>query len=112
MILSPTSPRGKKGPRRRASDKRFLPLKMHEYLDLLDRTGREARKNKRGAIPAELAPILDWLRVSGETWVDVVTNFGRWFRRAAGRLESLRGEAHRRGRHWLHGVVHSRAAFV
>jgi len=104
--------KGRKASRRRASDKGFLPLKVHEYLELLDWTGREARKKKRGAIPAELAPILDRLRISGETWVDMVTNFGRWFRRAAGRVESLREEAHRRGRHWLHGVTHSRAAFV
>jgi len=98
--------------RHRASDKGFLPLKVHEYLEILDWTGREARKKKRGTIPAELAPILERLRISGETWVDMVTNFGRWFRRAAGRVESLREEAHRRGRHWLHGVTHSRAAFV
>jgi hypothetical protein len=40
-----------------------------------------------------------------------VLNFGRWFKRAAGRAESLTAEASRRGRHWLHGLSHSRAAF-
>ena len=46
-----------------------------------------------------------------ETWVDTVLNFGRWFKRATGRAESLTAEAARRGRHWLHGLAHSRAAF-
>ena len=43
---------------------------------------------------------------------DTVLNFGRWFKRAAGRAESLTAEASRRGRHWLHGLSHSRAAFA
>jgi len=41
-----------------------------------------------------------------------VLNFGRWFRLAAGRADSLAAEAARRGRRWLQGVSHSRAAFA
>ena len=78
---------------RRASDKGFLPLKLEQYLELLDWTGRQARPDKRGQIPAELLPILERLRLSSETWVDTVLNFGRWFRLAAGRVESLTAEA-------------------
>ena len=99
-------------PSRRASDKGFLPVSLSEYLRLVDWTGRQARPDKRGQIPAELAPILTRLQLSAETWVDTVLNFGRWFKRAAGRAESLTAEASRRGRHWLHGLSHSRAAFA
>ena len=52
------------------------------------------------------------LRLSSETWVETVLNFGRWFRLAAGRVDSLAAEAARRGRRWLQGVSHSRAAFA
>ena len=51
-------------------------------------------------------------RMSSETWVEAVLNFGRWFRLAAGRADSLAAEAARRGRRWLQGVSHSRAAFA
>jgi hypothetical protein len=100
------------GPGRRASDKGFLPVSLSEYLRLVDWTGRQARPDKRGAIPGELAPILSRLQLSAETWVDTVLNFGRWFKRAAGRAENLTAEAARRGRHWLQGMSHSRAAFT
>jgi hypothetical protein len=97
---------------RRASDKGFLPLKLEQYLELLDWTGRQARPDKRGQIPAELLPILERLRLSSETWVETVLNFGRWFRLAAGRVDSLAAEAARRGRRWLQGVSKSRASFA
>lgn len=51
-------------------------------------------------------------RLSSETWVETVLNFGRWFHRAAGRVDSLAADAARRGRRWLQGVSHSRAAFA
>lgn len=97
---------------RRASNKGFLPLKLEQYLELLDWTGWQTRPDKRGQIPAELLPILERLRLSSETWVETVLGFGRWFRLAAGRVDSLAAEATRRGRRWLQGVSHSRTAFA
>ena len=97
---------------RRASNKGFLPLKLEQYLELLDWTGRQTRPDKRGQIPAELFPILQRLRLSTETWVETVLNFGRWFHLAAGRVDSLAAGAVRRGRRWLQGVSRSWAAFA
>jgi len=59
-----------------------------------------------------LSPILRRLRLSSQTWVEMVLDFGRWFRLAARRVDSLAAEATRRGRRWLQGVSHSRAAFA
>jgi hypothetical protein len=52
------------------------------------------------------------LHVVGEAWVEQVRNFGRWFRRAVGRSDTLEAAAAQRGRRWLHGISHSRAAFA
>jgi hypothetical protein len=52
-------------PSARASNKGCLPMSFGEYLDLLDWTGRQLRDDKRGAIPQELAPILQRLHIGG-----------------------------------------------
>jgi hypothetical protein len=99
-------------PGRGASNLGFLPVSLPEYLKLLDWTGRQIRRDKRGAIPADLDPILKRLHVVGEQWVDQVQHFGRWFRRAVGRATTLADAAAQRGHRWLHGIARSRQAFA
>ena len=75
---------------RRADNKGCLLMSLDEYLKLLDWTGRQFRSDKRGAIPAACAPILDRLDCSAETWLDLVRNFRKRFRNEAGTLLSVR----------------------
>ena len=96
---------------RRASDRGFLSLKLDQYLELLDWTGRQMRSDKRGAIPADLAPILERLQVSTNCWVDLVTGFGRWFRRTVGRPSSMAVASEQHGRRWMQGISYARKAF-
>ena len=86
---------------RRASLKGFLAMPLTRYLQLLDWTGRQIRNNKRGAIPAELAPILERLGIEPKSWCRLVSKFGRLFKRAAGNANSISKEAHRRKQHWM-----------
>ena len=102
----------KPAPQRRASHLGFLPITLAEYLRLLDWTGRQIRRDKQGAIPADLAPILERLHVVGEGWVEHVKHFGRSFRRVVGRPETLLNHAASRGLNWLHGIARSREAFA
>ncbi len=97
---------------RRASDRGFLPLSLDQYLQLLDWTGRQLLNDKRGAIPAHLAPILERLQISIDCWADLIDSFGRWFHRAAGRPSSMAAECQRRGCSWLQGISHARQAFT
>jgi len=96
----------------RASNKGFLSLSLEDYLRILDWTGRQLRRDKRGAIPGDLAPILQRLGMSGDCWVDTVTNFGRWFHRAAGRVSLVIQEAARAGKHWFQGLGRCQQAFA
>jgi len=98
--------------RRRASDRGFLSLTLDQYLELLDWTGRQVRSDKRGAIPVDLAAILERLQVSTNCWVDLVAGFGRWFRRTVGRPSSMVAACQRHGRCWSHGISHARRAFA
>jgi hypothetical protein len=87
---------------RRASVKGFLSMPLAKYLELLDWTGRQLHADKRGVIPSHLLPILDRLGIDSTSWCDLVKNFGKLFKRAAGRLDSLASEAARRGVGYLH----------
>jgi len=118
VVAGPSSapaPAGGSAPRPfpspRLSDKGFLPMTLEEYLALLDWTGRQVRHDKRGAIPRDLAPILERLQIAPDHWVATVCRFGQLFRTAAGGLCAMRSEAERTGRRWLHGMRHSAVAF-
>ena len=95
----------------RASDKGLLPMSLDDYLRLLDWTGRQVREDKRGAIPADLAPILERLGIVPEEFVETVTAFSRRFPRLAGPVEQLAARAKEVGRRWLHGVRHAARVF-
>jgi hypothetical protein len=88
-------------------------MSFAEYLNLLDWTGRQLRNDKRGAIPADLAPILERLQIGGEVgWLQLMGQFSRIFRRAAGRPQSLQQEREQRGCQLMQGIRHSRATFL
>jgi REP element-mobilizing transposase RayT len=88
---------------RRASLKGFLGLSLLRYLELLDWTGRQLRSDKRGAIAANVPPILKKLGITPDNWLNVVDQFGELFKRAVGTSASLKKEADRRGQGWLQG---------
>ena len=112
--LSPMSDQSgrKRSAGRRASNDEMIPLKLNEYLSLLDWTGRQIRQGKRGAIPEHLSPILDRLKIQPTGWVEVVSNFGRLFKNAAGSPARMSKHAKSIGRKWLKGVGPSRASFL
>ena len=100
-------------PADRASNKGCLPMSFAEYLNLLDWTGRQLRADKRGAIPAELAPILERLHIGGAVgWLQLMGRFSRLFRRAAGRPQSLARERDQRGCRVMQGLRYSRTVFL
>ncbi len=86
---------------RRASRKGFLCLSMLEYLQLLDWTGRQLRRGKRGSIPDRLAPILQRIGLDSPGWCELVNRFSTFFKRAAGSTDRLAAEARRRHQHWM-----------
>jgi hypothetical protein len=86
---------------RRASLKGFLSMPLERYLALVDWTGRQLRSDKRGAIPAELAPLLTQLGIAPDRWLDLALRFGKLFKRAAGSSISLTTEANQCNQNWL-----------
>ena len=76
----------------------------------LDGPPAPARGNT-GTIPYYFLLILDRLRINGDGWLETVRNFGRWFKRGAGRarLSGVRGFVN--GRRWYQGQHAARIAF-
>jgi len=76
-------------------------LDVDTYLELVDQTGRLLRGDKRGHIPAHLAPILERLHIDVATWLDVMRSRGRFLGSAVGAVIHLVSEATRRGLKWV-----------
>ena len=74
---------------------------LDEYLTLVDETGRLARGDKRGAIPANLATILDRLRIKLDACLALMRSGGHFGLGSLGALASHAREALRRGAKWI-----------
>jgi putative transposase len=90
----------------------ILQITAAEYFDLVDRSGRMLRSDKRGAIDADLSPILLRIGANPQAWMDTISRFESRFRLAAGLFGSLRKFAEHLGRRWLTGVTAARVAFA
>ena len=74
---------------------------LDDDLTLVDETGRIVRGDKRGAIPANLAPILDRLRIKLDAWLALMRSSGHFGCGSFGALASPAREALRRGAKWI-----------
>ena len=90
----------------------ILQMTPAEYFDLVDKSGRMTRSDKRGAIDVDLAPILQRIGANPNAWLETISGFGSRFCLAAGLLSNLRKFADQLGRRWLKGVATARAAFA
>jgi hypothetical protein len=94
----------------RASDKGLLPIKLEQYLELLDWTG-QLHATRIGAIPQHFAPILDRLGINRGLWMDLVTRFDKLFTRIVGTSQQLVDRAASAGRRCYRGRAICAAAF-
>ena len=95
----------------RASDKGLLPIRLEDYLSLLDWIGRQLRDGKLGAIPSHLAPILERLSIRPNYFIESIRHFEQWFGRAIGNAQAVLDIARRSGCRWLHGIRQCAAVF-
>jgi hypothetical protein len=89
----------------------FSDISLDEYLHILDCSGRELAKGKRGKIPEDLAPILERLAIKPENWLDACSRFHQHFGQVAGRYDSLKSAAKKSGRKWLKGFSAAKSLY-
>lgn len=66
-----------------------LPFHLHDYIQLVDLTGRAIRESKRGFIDGNLPPILDRLNIASQEWLVLSTQFESKFKSLVGCKEKL-----------------------
>jgi len=91
---------------------RAVPIRLQDYFALVDWTGRAIHQDKRGAIPANVKPILRRLGVVEENWVTNTQHFGNRFYRALGRVNQIRCLAGRTGQQWINGLAQARSFYA
>lgn len=96
----------------RLTNQGFLSMRVDEYIELLDWSGRQLRSDRPAAqIPSDLAPIFERLGVNTDNWIGTVSSVGKNFRTSIGRRDAMLKRAEQRGRTTLHGISSSARAF-
>jgi hypothetical protein len=70
---------------------------LNDYLQLVDYTGRAIRSDKRGAISAQLPPILQRLNLTQQQWLNHATQFEQRFYQTFGKRRQHRASALKTG---------------
>ena len=67
-----------------------IPMRLTDYLELVDWTGRILRDDKRGSIPVQADKILNRLGIDRDQWLTMSQTFEECFSTFAGSEQSLR----------------------
>ena len=65
-------------------------MRLNDYIELVDITGRIIRNDKRGAINASADKILNRLSIDEDQWLEMTSNFEGCFSSFVGGESSLR----------------------
>jgi REP element-mobilizing transposase RayT len=85
------------------------PITVGEYIELVDDTGRQIRKGKRGAIPAAEPRALQKLGIGPDHWTRKVKGVGSGFWRVVGTLDAIEEKAAAMQQQFLRGISFARA---
>ncbi|MES9942530.1 MAG: alpha-amylase family glycosyl hydrolase [Candidatus Thiodiazotropha sp. 6PLUC7] len=74
-----------------------------DYFRLVDWTGRAIRDDKRGAIPEELEPILEQLKLNPDAWLKSIKYYNRDYFTAVGAIDRIKAYAQSMEKCWFQG---------
>jgi putative transposase len=89
-----------------------IPCHFHDYLELVDWTGRAIRSDTQGAIDAALPPIMQRLKIDANAWRVAMRPGGNVFGRAMGRLNRMHLHARTLGQSWIRGLQAAKALYT
>ena len=71
-----------------------IPMRLTDYLDLVDWTGKQLRENKKGQIDTKLPPILNRLNIDPQHWLYMTQSFESQFKGLVGSAYALKANVH------------------
>ena len=89
-----------------------LPIRMLDYVELVDWTGRAVLDHKCGSIPTHLEGVLTCCGINSAEWIEGMQNSERRFNRALGAINRLSDYCNHLGQKWLKGWRYSRSLFL
>jgi putative transposase len=81
-----------------------LSFGLHDYLQLVDWSGRQFCTSKLGRTPRHIPPILERLDIADDDWLNEMRHYGRWYYRAVGSFDSMQRYCQHLGQRWLKGA--------
>ncbi|AHK15774.1 transposase [Thalassolituus oleivorans] len=69
-----------------------IPMRLTDYLELVDWTGRQIRKNKRGSISECEPAIMQRLGIDAEHWLHITQNFESEFKGIVGAVNEVKSK--------------------
>ncbi|MET0071327.1 MAG: alpha-amylase family glycosyl hydrolase [Candidatus Thiodiazotropha sp.] len=82
---------------------KHIPFELNDYLRLVDWTGRAIREDKKGAIPSDLAPILERIGLNPAAWLTSVSHYNRNYFSVLGAIDRIKAFAERQEKSWHRG---------
>ncbi|MEW8037535.1 MAG: alpha-amylase family glycosyl hydrolase [Candidatus Thiodiazotropha sp.] len=82
---------------------KHIDFKLDDYLRLVDWTGRAIREDKRGAIPNDLAPILERVGLNSDAWLKSVKHYNRNYFSVVGAIDRIKAFAQTQEKNWHRG---------
>jgi hypothetical protein len=80
-----------------------IDFEFIDYLRLVDWTGRAIRKDKKGAIPSDLAPILERIGLNPDAWLQSVSHYNRNYFSVLGAIDRVKAFAQIQKKSWHRG---------
>ena len=80
-----------------------LPMKLTDYIELVEWTGRQIRNKEKGAIAATLPPILSRLGIESDNWVFLCEHFEMPFKSVVGSALSMKRVCGQLQKRWIQG---------
>ena len=81
-----------------------LPIRLEDYIELVQWTGKQVRPDKRGAIPASMPSVLKHYENKPERWATRVKAIGSGYWRVVGEAHDLITLAEQLNQRWLKGI--------
>jgi REP element-mobilizing transposase RayT len=80
-----------------------IDFELSDYLPLVDWTGRAIREDKKGAIPGDLAPILERIGLNPDAWLKSVKYYNRHYFSVLGAIDRIKAYAQMQEKNWQRG---------